>query len=377
MANILILGGGFGGVVAAERLAKKLGREHHLTLVSRDARFVFYPALVRLAFGKCGTEDISYDLRETLLDRRVRFIEAEVERVNPYSRKAYLKGGEMIGEIPYDYLILALGRRLAIERVTGFREHAHHLLTVEAALKFGQAARDFTGGHAVLGFCPGARLPVPVYESAFALSRLLEESGLRKRASITVISPDRPGDPLGGGEIEGALRKAFDAHDIKFVPHFPITRITPEELWTTEGLNLDYDLLMLVPPFQGASAAAEMGLDFTDREGYIRVDRTMRVPDVAKVYAVGDCVNFAGPKMGHMAVQQAEVAAANIIAEIEGREADALYHHELSLVIDEGGRDSIYLEKDLLSDEPENLRQGRFWGWAKRVHGRYWQAQHS
>ena len=46
MATVLILGGGFGGVVAAERLAQQLGDEHHITLVSRESQFIFYPALV-------------------------------------------------------------------------------------------------------------------------------------------------------------------------------------------------------------------------------------------------------------------------------------------------------------------------------------------
>ena len=53
MAKVLILGGGFGGVVAAERLAAQLSDDHQITLVSRSRNFVFYPALVRLAFGKC------------------------------------------------------------------------------------------------------------------------------------------------------------------------------------------------------------------------------------------------------------------------------------------------------------------------------------
>ena len=53
MANILILGGGFGGVVAAESLAKQLGDGHQLTLISNNRNFTFYPELVRLAFGRC------------------------------------------------------------------------------------------------------------------------------------------------------------------------------------------------------------------------------------------------------------------------------------------------------------------------------------
>ena len=57
MAKVLVLGGGFGGVVAAERLAEQLGDEHQITLVSRSRQFVFYPALVKLAFGKAETAD--------------------------------------------------------------------------------------------------------------------------------------------------------------------------------------------------------------------------------------------------------------------------------------------------------------------------------
>jgi sulfide:quinone oxidoreductase len=76
-----------------------------------------------------------------------------------------------------------------------------------------------------------------------------------------------------------------------------------------------------------------------------------------------------------MAVLQGEVAAANLAAEIQGREPEASYDYELMLVIDEGGEDSIYLHHQLW-DEDADLRQGRFWGWAKRAHTRYWTRLH-
>jgi len=120
LAKILILGGGFGGIVAAERLANELSDEHQITLVSRSRRFVFYPALVRLAFGKCNLEDVSFNLRQTMLSRRVNFIEAEVARINPDDRMVTIANGEVEGNLNYDYLIYALGRRLATERITGF-----------------------------------------------------------------------------------------------------------------------------------------------------------------------------------------------------------------------------------------------------------------
>jgi sulfide:quinone oxidoreductase len=373
MANVLILGGGFGGVVAAERLAETLAPEHKITLVSRSSRFTFYPALVRLAFGKCEAEDISYDLREAMLDRRVRFIQAEVVRVDPAAHKVTLAGGDVAGELEYDYLIYALGRRLATEEVPGFFEHAHHLLGVAAALRFKEALHNFHGGHACIGSCPGARLDVPVYETAFALSRLLAERG--EEARITVIAPEHPaGAHPGSTDLARALRPALEAHGIKILSDFPIRKITAEHLLSDDGLKLEYDLLMLVPPFEGASALADIGL--TNQHGYVRVDQTMRVCDTERMYAVGDAVYFSGPKMGHMAVRQAEVAAGNLVAELEGRPADAVYEHEMMLVVDEGGRDSIYFHKNLWGDET-SVRQGRFWGWVKRMRERYFRAQHS
>ena len=103
----------------------------------------------------------------------------------------------------------------------------------------------------------------------------------------------------------------------------------------------------------------------------------MRVIDQEGIYAVGDCVNFDGPKMGHMAVRQGEVAAANLIAEIEGREAVAQYSHEMRLVIEEPGGDSIYLHRDVWADEPGTVKQSHFWSWAKRVQQMYWEHSHS
>jgi sulfide:quinone oxidoreductase len=91
--------------------------------------------------------------------------------------------------------------------------------------------------------------------------------------------------------------------------------------------------------FQGPAEARHIGI--TDPDDYIRVDNRMRVHLADLMYAAGDSVNFPGPKMGHMAVLQGEVATANLAAEIEGREPEASYDHELMLVIDEGGEDSI------------------------------------
>lgn len=375
MAKVLILGGGFGGVVAAEALAQQLGDEHEIVLVSRTRRFLFYPALVRLAFGKCEPDDVSFDLRQTMLNRRVNFIEAEVAQIDPHERKVILAFGEFEGSLHYDYLIFALGRRLATERVSGFFEHAHHLLDVDSALRFAEAIRGFSEGRAVIGQCPDARLPVPVYETAFALAKLVRENGDPADLRITVVSPTTMESELGDEKMAALVYQGLMKQGIEFLPNFPINRIAASVVSTDKGHDLDYNLLMLLPPFRGSSAISHLGL--TDDSGYVNVDWTMKVIGAERIYAVGDCVNFAGPKMGHMAVNQAQVAAANLAAEIAGHEPTTHYDHDLMMVLDVAGEDSIYFHKDLWSSDPASLRHGRFWSWAKRVHEKYWEATHT
>ena len=375
MAKILVLGGGFAGVVAAERLAQLLGDDHQITLVSRSRHFVFYPALVRLAFRQCEKEDVSFDLRHTMLSRRINFVEAEVAHVNPDERKVTIAHGEFEGNLSYDYVVFALGRRLATEKITGFFEHAHHLLNVDKAIKFGKAVAEFEEGRVVLGQCFGARLPVPVYETAFTLARLLENKGKRDRVRITVVSPDTLEAELGDVTGAVALNQALETHDIELLTNCRIQSLTQNSATTNTGDAIDFNLLMLVPPFRGSSAATYMGV--INEEGYIQVDATMRVIGNQRIYAAGDCVNFTGPKLGHMAVRQAEVAAANLAAEVEGGVRTARYSHEMRFVIDEPGGDSVYVHKDIWDDEPATVRQGRFWSWAKQAQKKYWETTHS
>jgi sulfide:quinone oxidoreductase len=375
MARVLILGGGFGGVVSAESLAQQLGDEHQITLVSRDRRFVFYPALVRLAFGKCEPDDVSFDLRRSMLHRRINFIQAEVARIDPEEREVIIAHGDVSGRLPYDYLVYALGRRLATERVTGFFEHAHHLLDVDGALKFGEAIRNLREGRVVIGHCPDARLPVPVYETAFALSSWLKENSNPESVRITVVSPTTITEEFGDDKMATIIHQTLIRQGIEFLPNFPVSKVGSNFVSTNDGRDLNYNLLMLLPPFRGSSAASRLGI--TGDDDYVNVDWTMKVIGAERMYAVGDCVNLAGPKMGHMAVNQAQVSAANVAAEIAGHQPIAHYDHDMMMVLDVFDGDSIYFHKQLWSEAPGSVRHGRFWSWAKRVHEKYWEAAHA
>ncbi|MFZ1702243.1 MAG: FAD-dependent oxidoreductase [Pyrinomonadaceae bacterium] len=375
MANILILGGGFGGLITAEKLAASIGSQHQITLVSPSPKFTFYPALVELAFGKCERDEITFDLRMKLDEIKVRFVQGEIVRHNADRRTVQTAGPDFEGEIGYDYLVIAVGRRLATERVPGFFEYAHHLLGAGAALKFGDAVRGFRSGRIIVGGCPESRLPVPVCEVAFALARQFA-AGIRSgETSISVIFPDSLREAFGGADIHTELETAFKTHGINVLYDIPICEITPDEVFSSDKHKINYDLLMLVPPFRGNAVFRHTCN--TDDADFLEVDGYMRVQGQERTYAVGDIAAFPGPKFAHMAVRQAGVAAANIISEIKGEQPNSEYYHEIATVIDAGGAESIYLHYGIWDETHYKVKKGRFWSWAKDIHDTYWRARHS
>ena len=375
MARILIVGGGFGGLVTAETLAARLGRDHEITLVSPNRAFTFYPALVELAFGECEMEQIQFDLSVKLKDLGVHFVEGEMTGLVHGRKAVEVAGKDVRGELSYDYAVFALGRRLATEKTPGFFRYSHHLLSVDAARKFGDAVREIKKGDIVLGTCPGARLPVPVCETAFMLAKKFESEIEAGDVRIKVIFPESVDEAFGGAQVHQQLEKAFTKHRINVIYDAPVSEVTEDTVLSSEGHKIHHDLLMLIPPFRGNSVMVGQGL--TDMDDFVLVNGEMRIHNLENAYAVGDNVAFSGPKFAHMAVRQAQVAAANIVAEINGERSRESYYHEIAAIVDAGGPDSIYLHFGIWDEELFNLKKGRFWGFAKQAHDALWQAQHS
>ncbi len=373
MANILILGGGFGGLMTAEHLSKSFGGAsgHRITLVSPKDKFTFYPALVSLAFGDCDADDISFDLLEKLNELNIRFVQGEVIKLNTNLKKVQVTGDDFDGEISYDYLVIAMGRRLATEKIGGFFEHAHHLLGIKAALKFGEAVKSFEKGHIVVGLAPQAFLPVPVCETAFALAKKFEREIEKGEISISVVFPETVKTAFGGADLHLKLEKAFAKHHIKVITDFAVKEVTEKAIVSIGGQEIEYDLLMLLPPFRGQTMLGKHG--FTDELDFVQVDNFLRVRDLEKIYAVGDIASFTGPKLAFMAVRQAQVAAANIASEIQGGIARKIYNHDIAVIIDEGGDDAIFLHYGIWDDTLHGLKTGKMWSRMKNKHNQLWE----
>jgi len=374
MAKILILGGGFGALIAAEQLASSLNGEHEITLVSPNRNFIFFPALVHLAFGKCEADDVTFDLGHKMKEIGIRYVQGEMIAINRERRTVEVAGEDLRGEIAFDYLVIAIGRRLATEKVPGFFEYAQHLLGIGSALKLGRSIEEFGTGRIVVGLCQDGRLPVPVCETAFALAKKFKAEISDGRTQIKLIFPGSLDDAFGGAGLRKELQSAITSHGINVLYDIQIADISENYITSRDGHKIDHDLLILVPPFRGNAALSNLGI--TDDSHFIAVDEFMRVKTFEGVYAVGDIAALDGPKFAHMAVRQGKVAAENIVAELRGEEPDHKYQHEIATVIDTGGADSIYLHYGIWDQKLYRLGKGKFWSLSKHIHDAYWQMKH-
>src|ERR1700730_3622999 len=215
---------GFGGVVAAEALVKKLGSDQQITLVSRTHRFLFYPALLRLAFGHYQVEDISFDLREAMLDRRIRFVEGEVARINPHQRQITFAHGDLVGEMPYDFLVLALGRRSATDRVAAF-SNIPTISWVSTPLRnLAMPCEVFINDmlSLVIVLARGSLFRFSKLRSRF---RVCWNSGASVTAAQLPLSSETPDEMFGGAIVSEALSEVLNSHRIEFVSDFTINQV--------------------------------------------------------------------------------------------------------------------------------------------------------
>ncbi len=370
MSRILILGGGFAGVIAAEELSMSLTDHHEITVVSVSRKFTFFPALVPLVFGNLVPEEIRADLVPKLHERKVRFIEGEVLDIDPVSRSVRIAGDDIDGSINYDYLVIAVGRRLATETISGFFEFAHHLLGVNAALRFKQAISEFRSGSIVVGLCSGSPLPVPVCESALALASRFKGAISEDTVSISAVFPETLERAFAGTGLFRHIEEDLQRNGIRLLENFTIERLEKQYLTGNDSQSLHYDLLMLVPPFRGQTAVKAL-FDDAQSIGFARVNSRMQVEGHERIYAAGDIIELPGPRFGYMAMRQARVAAANIILELNGKEPDVEYSHELAWILGKEYTDAQFFHYGVWDETLRDFDENALLGIAKRVRERY------
>lgn len=125
--TVLILGGGVGGLVTANRLRAALPRRHRVVLVERESSFVFAPSFLWLMTGGRTAAQISRPLAR--LERKgIEVVRGTIQRIDPARREVLVDGRTLAA----DYLIIALGAELNPAGIPGLADAGHNLYTLEA-----------------------------------------------------------------------------------------------------------------------------------------------------------------------------------------------------------------------------------------------------
>lgn len=311
--NIVIIGGGTGGTLAANLAAKHLPQAN-VFLVSESQYHLFQPSFLEIAFKGTNPQKIQKN-EESLTDKRVQLVISRASNIDLKQQTVRLDNGTSLS---YDYLIIATGSVPNPDVIPGLRGGSLNFHTGPGeARKVWDAIEQFEKGHIVVGIAglPHKCPPSP-NEAVFLLDDYLRKNGKRDKVKITYITPyprAYPAEPLSK-----IVTPLFEKRGIELVTFFNVDTIDPvkKEMYSLEGESVSYDLLIMVPPHRGADVVIKSGIG--DADGWIPADKyTMKINGTTNAYAIGDATNIPVSKSGVTAHLEAQIAVNNIISSIK------------------------------------------------------------
>ncbi len=343
MKKVVILGGGVGGTIVANLLAKKLRPdEAEIAVVDKTGRHVYQPGFVYVAFEHQKPKKLVRDERK-LLRKRVKLVLGEAVKIDAEGRTVTLADGTVLD---YDRLVVALGARLTPDELPGYQETAQHFYSLEGAVKLHEALESFQGGKVVVTVasvpykCP----PAPS-EAACQLDYYFTKRGIRDKVDIHVLSPLSRAFPLE--PVNPVVEQVFAKHHIRSTIFFNAESVDVEKktVNSIEGESVPFDLLIMVPPHRGAKVVEDSGLG--DRGGWLPTDKfTLRTKAHADIFALGDCTDVPVSKSGAAAHFQAKVIAESIVADVRGQPSTARYDGHVMCYCDAGYHKGISMSFD-------------------------------
>lgn len=307
--TILILGGGTGGVVAANILKKVLPTQHRIALVDRSDQHVFLASLPLVLTGRRRQDQIRRSLHR-LEGPNLQFIQAEVEQFNPDEKTIQTDQGLL----SYDSLIVALG---AEQQGIPGQEQAFNPYKLQEAVQLHKELASFQRGHIVVFISslpfPGTIAP---YEIVLLLDSYFRKRGLRKKIQISFVTPETRLLEFASPRYSERLASIMTKRDIKVVTNREAHSLSPGDSLTHGDGDIPGDLFIGIPhhlapaPFRDSVVAGP--------SGWLEVDPTTLATSVPHVYALGDAAGIKSPagtwipKVGFFAHYQAEVVARNL-----------------------------------------------------------------
>lgn len=376
--TIVILGGGVGGVVAANRLRKLLGRDHRVVLVDRTVWHSFAPSFTWVMLGWRRPERISGDLRR-LRRKGIEVVTGEITSIDLSGRQVLVDGQEPLS---FDYLVVAMGTDYSVEGVPGL-ECAWTYYSLDGADGLREELPKFQGGKVVIlvSSLP-YKCPAAPFEGALLLDYYFgHKRRMRDKVEIQVVTPESQPLPVAGPEVGEQVLEILAGRGIRFSSQSQVTAVDSDKkvLHFQDGTDARFDLLIAVPGHKSPQVVKDAGLV---RDGeWISVDRETLATSFEGVYAIGDVVSIPLangmmlPKAGVFAHGEAEVVARNIAAEIKGARLQHAFGGEGACFLETGFGKAAYAKGNFYAQQGPAVR---LWGpntiryWQKQGFERWW-----
>lgn len=277
--RIVILGGGYTGMVAAARLARRTRKQDvRITLVNPSARFTERLRMHQIAAGQ---ELADHRIADILAGTGVEFVQGWATSLDPASGHVLVDGTRTL---PYDELIYALGSSTDTDIVPGAADHAWTLNDPRVAHRFADRLNVVAAQGGTVAVCGGGLTGI---EAAAEIAE--NHPGLR----VTLISSGEPGAMMGD-KARAYLNRAFDRLGVVREIGRAVTKVLPDAVELAGGTVLPADLTLWTTGVRVAPLAAAAGIA-TDERGLIVVDETLRSVSHPNIHAVGDAAAIRMP----------------------------------------------------------------------------------
>ena len=373
--KIVILGGGTGGLIVANKL-QKLAKVNDVLLVDKEKNHLFNPSLLWVMAGWRTKNQIQKPLSR--LERKgIKFANTLVENIDFENQTIVTPDGDMT----YDYLVIALGASTFPERMEGFSESAYNVYDLVGVEEIRDAIEDFDKGRIVIlvSSLP-FKCPAAPYEAALLLSAHFTKKK-RKNVEIELVTPESIPMGVAGAEVGNMVVSLLQSKDIRFTPEHQATHIDPtkKKITFSDEKTLSYDLLIGVPPHGPPEFLKDSPI--VDEKGWVKVNPRTLETDLENVYALGDVTSIfladgkPLPKAGVFAHYQADVVVHKILAKMKNKSDKKEFTGKGSCFIELGDGRAGYASGNFYTEPtPEvNLRKpSRWWHWQKVLFEKYW-----